>query len=102
MSTPAVVCEFDAVPPVAVLIASGTPAVVNREGGSIVLMDMSRSLSIFFSLIIGSLEVDGKLVRETARTASATASSSRVGSKMMLEPAAITSSVIGGRLLELL
>ena len=37
-------------------------------------------------------------MKEIASTASATASSSREGSKRMLGPTAITSSVIGGRL----
>ncbi|KAL1998695.1 hypothetical protein VTN02DRAFT_5723 [Thermoascus thermophilus] len=83
-------------PSVVTFSESGTPGCVRRAGGSIVRMDSSfrplpwlspsRSLSLSYSRPM-----------EMARTASATAISSRVGSKMMLSPTEMTRRVTGGR-----
>lgn len=59
---------------------------MRREGGSIERIDSSFRVSE--SLL---------RVTEIARTASATAISSRLGSKMTFSPTEITSSVTGGR-----
>ena len=52
-------------------------------------------LRLLFVLSLAGREEDTE--RETASTASATASSSRVGSKKMFKPTAATRSVTGGR-----
>lgn len=82
-----------AFPPAAVFKKFGTPGGVSLAGGSIVRTASSRRLRP------SSLaeENRGASPTETARMASATASSSFVGSKMMFEPTAMTRRVTGGR-----
>lgn len=72
------------IPPVVEFELFGTPAAVSREGGSTV-----RSATI-------PKLPDFSCAAEIATTASATASSSLLGSKIMLEPTVMTSSVTGG------
>jgi hypothetical protein len=73
-----------AAPPVAVLRMSGVPAPVNLEGGSTILTAITASL---FSAAGATL---------TATTASATASSSPLGSKRIFGPTEARRSVTGG------
>ena len=78
-------------PSVATFSALATPGCVRRDGGSTVRIERSfRRASSELVLVLSR-------VTETARTVSATAISSRLGSKIMLSPAEITRRVIGGR-----
>lgn len=80
--------DVGATPPVALFKALGTPGGVRREGGSMVRMARRRS---------EEAEEGAVSPTERASTASATASSSLLGSKMMLAPMATTRRVMGGR-----
>lgn len=73
-----------AVAPEAELISRGTPAAVRREGGSTERIATTER------------EPEAVGAAETARTDSATASSSRDGSKRMLGPVVVTRRVMGG------
>jgi len=80
--------------PYAVLDALGTPGGVSLDGGSIVLTDNNLSFRPFpFPLS----SVSAASPTDTASATSATASSSLAGSKIILRPTAMTSSVTGGR-----
>jgi len=79
-----------------VLSVSGTHGAVSRDGGSMVRRERRRMLR--GALGSGSVLVSPMTsLIETARRRSATASSSREGSKRMFSPMAITRRVIGGR-----
>ena len=79
-------------PSVATFSALATPGCVRRDGGSTVRIERSFRRASSSELVLVLLRVT-----ETARTVSATAISSRLGSKIMLSPAEITRRVIGGR-----
>jgi hypothetical protein len=75
-----------AVPPVAEFIELGMPGGVRWDGGSMVRMETRRA----------PVEEVFAFVQATARTASATASSSLHGSNMMFGPTAMASTMTGG------
>jgi hypothetical protein len=78
--------EVGAVPPVAEFIEFGIPGGVRCDGGSIVRIETMRA----------PVEDNDEFVQAIARTASATASSSFAGSKMMVGPTAMASMMTGG------
>lgn len=78
--------DVGTVPPVAEFIELGTPGGVRCEGGSIVRMETIRA----------PVDEAGEFVHAIARTASATASSSLAGSKMMFGPTAMARTMMGG------
>lgn len=87
-----------AAPPVAVFCVFGTPGWVNLDGGSIVLTANNlRSLPLFSKSTSIPPSPADLSPTETAKTTSATASSSLEGSNIMLSCTAMTSSVTGGR-----
>ena len=81
------VLETGALPPVAEFMELGIPGGVRREGGSIVRIERRRT---------GLAEDVCEAAQEMARTASATANSSLLGSKMIFWPTAMTRRVTGG------
>lgn len=78
--------DVGAVPPVAEFIELGTAGGVRCEGGSIVRIETMRA----------PVDEVVELAQAMARTASATASSSLQGSKMMLGPTAMARTMTGG------
>jgi hypothetical protein len=84
--------DVGAVPPVAEFIEFGMPGGVRCEGGSMVRIDTMRA----------PVEEDEAFVHAIASTASATASSSLQGSKMMFAPTAMARMMTGGLSVEAL
>jgi hypothetical protein len=78
--------DVGTVPPVEEFIEFGMAGGVRWEGGSMVRIETMRA----------PVDDEGEFVHATARTASATASSSLHGSKMMFDPTAMARMTTGG------